>query len=1308
MKIVLLILNLFVLVACGSQNPPKMRSEIRLSAEDREQIKECSTLDLTQTPLAQKNALQLFRCLKWSKEYGSLYSELSKINEQNWNHLTSPLNDFIFKNEDNKLKLLRFMITLKESGDLESMKASTEKILKIPGIITTLKNVLQKTQKSSELQSLLNFVYQHPEYIFSLSTVARYALYPYSLDSQKDLGFYLKSFWNNKDYLNHRHLAINALMKSISTFEEKETHKILGALYYPNPQNPWLMALLASPFTNRQDYIDVLTYPIFNYPEISDDSKILMNFKNDSPYCQSKTGKEAGIKIVFEQETYNMMKSLVMESPDVFMNRLIESFSKVRLVHKTCSFDPEYDSVDYALGTSHKNLMKGLTGFLQNGMGYYFLKLSTSSLFDEKDTSTSTTLVEVLASDFANEFLKAQVAIKDHESFMPLISATYDYAKNLPLEVLTKAYPILKDVLDKPSLLKDVAGLWQSLDEKDQKNLLALMDQFLDKDLNFYPMINLMVKLQDELPEMFPLLVENALDTQENQQKSLGFIIEVLTALEKEDVQNDVIKMINAPALDTMITLLQSGLKAFKIEEVVPQEKTDYVFAKYDAKEYEKSINCIKSYYDLLKTHEQVIFKIPGECRSLGKLPYVTKMMGWLEDAELKFKYNFSTETLFSQYGMLSQDMLHMSMSQMIILKQVLDKSVDVHNMHEFVSLLKSNIEDNHLLTLLDSLIGFLGKHILKEAVFKDIIKTVATTSEQDVKMLLTSSHDLLTQYVRFNNNATFKVIPSCRQSFPKDFGAYPYCYKQDYLEAHVFSMLDILKRKFGNSPRLIEIMLETFYPEKGIEIPFHPKKKKKKFEASKRMKVISISEFVHFLYDMSDASTDLNIKYHYSKNKSENVKVTTLQAQEIMLRDAAYANNFYGAFFLNSVSSGMVYDKRLKLLKFEVGLLDDLNFILKPIAKLPEESTYLNKNARSAFPALKVVSQNRKDLQGNEYNYSDMIQAFATALVKSSDESVQHYGPLEVDFTFGDKHNGAFFTEMGKASIMSHAARYLRARIGNDYNAFAQNQDFKNIDNRLMKLVSLPVIKNTAVTVLDKYYKSNNDIISVMLTDAISKVDSLDALTLRKLEQTTWNMLSLVSRSDLRDGALDPLMKDLPSIIELYPLAKKYLPKEAKIEDMILDLYKLSAYLNKDSSKQPMINTMLKIALASATKSSVVHDLVAMIKKDPAYFIPELYKNYKMIRDTLVKMDLNSLGRIVNIISEMSRHPKFSMAAALMDGDSESVMKMKIDWLTKFVYFLSLEEEGKTNLNKALTTLLESSDELEKMLDELTQLIKF
>ena len=108
-------LLLILLVSCNEELP-KVRIDRQVEA-----LESCRETVFVGSITSHKNFMNLMKCLRWHQELPTLFGEIKKIDQDDWNFLTGPIDQMFFVKgaSENMDKLFSFLYQSNTNGQLK-------------------------------------------------------------------------------------------------------------------------------------------------------------------------------------------------------------------------------------------------------------------------------------------------------------------------------------------------------------------------------------------------------------------------------------------------------------------------------------------------------------------------------------------------------------------------------------------------------------------------------------------------------------------------------------------------------------------------------------------------------------------------------------------------------------------------------------------------------------------------------------------------------------------------------------------------------------------------------------------------------------------------------------------------------------------------------------------------------------------------------------------------------------------------------------------------------------------------------------
>jgi hypothetical protein len=414
------------------------------------------------------------------------------------------------------------------------------------------------------------------------------------------------------------------------------------------------------------------------------------------------------------------------------------------------------------------------------------------------------------------------------------------------------------------------------------------------------------------------------------------------------------------------------------------------------------------------------------------------------------------------------------------------------------------------------------------------------------------------------------------------ELGADP-CLKVETVTRQLVDLARILKRKneFGNS--LAKELVAWIHPEGGIEIPFGKK--------TTAVHKTSLDEIIRFLNDLSSKTTQKSFIYK-TATSSTVVDGTVLDRLEVVIRDIAFVNNFYGAYFKNDVAGAKKYQEDVRSSEKLLVMLDRSSGVFRSANGLPDDSKHRLKNVRAAYSSLVELDDPYLQADGTTRRYGPMIQSLLTAVARSSKVRTQSFNPYRVpEERVVEGHNGLFLTKVVELSGLRHLSSYVRERFDDKLSALS-SRDFQKINNHLIGRHKVPQLQKALQRVLDRYLDNDRRQLNLMIEDIVRFGSTLSTEELKILEEITFKGLVLLSDKKINQQSFDDLADLIELSIEHWPEIRRVLVKIKQRKEL---LQVMNTLLDRIVSQPELINRFVQTLKGS--KLLNLGDLRAMLQ---------------------------------------------------------------------------------------------------------------
>jgi len=584
-------------------------------------------------------------------------------------------------------------------------------------------------------------------------------------------------------------------------------------------------------------------------------------------------------------------------------------------------------------------------------------------------------------------------------------------------------------------------------------------------------------------------------------------------------------------------------------------------------------------------------------------------------------------------------------------------------------------------------------------------------------------------------------------------------CEDKEGIYKGIKNLLVYLSRSNGDKrPTAVGQLVTSAISEQGLRVPYD--------RDDQILKRMSLKETMEMMYRLTDKSIDVNTKKYpyYPKGVRPNKvepedylqPMTTMERIEVTIRDVRFDMNYLGAHYQNAVARSIDYDKVVK----SKGKLFKTCLSIKFCGKFFSRDQYrMGVNAIETYYGL---------LDANvHFGYGNYMKGLLSIVVGSSSKIAASDAIVRVRDTAVpyiqtkkqlEKHNGVILTELAMLSAFSNGGRVLRDRVGRtekDFEKFLDSKGLNLVNQKMLEGFDRNGGEKAAIELIQKLLTVKTPEGRLIHQDLVDFLYDLDYPTLKFVERTISDMLVVFSyvgvppwvpkekRDDVLfkryiDSNYYDLFKYLSKIVELYPALKSKFPKRADGSEIkILDVLKAISSplrffrenLEKENSNYYValnefflgLNKVLFVPDSKAKQKGM--DFLLSFISNPDE-IGELYMNIRSLYALLDSMhqveQKGSFKEIATNVEKLNKTERINFEALreylnhtardenCIQGDGTARIcsnNPHFDELAKLNnYVLRRDMAGKTNLEKAITTLLiDERDNLTNLVNDFT-----
>jgi hypothetical protein len=1100
-----LLLVMAALVSCTGQNPAQLKSPQTF----KQTIKpSCSDLVMDGNILTKKNLINIFNCSGWDKKYPHLNQSLSTMNESDITTAMTPFNSTFLENKNQRNKLINVLSDSESRGQLQEVGKILEKsIFVYKAFIPVTQFVSDAKLNDEEKVNLIRFFSKSNDKngndLESLSRILSY-LSKY----KRELNKLLEVTGTEKN----QNRIITVVDEILSQMGDKEWGDV-AKLFSDEKNNS---ALLNWSQSSLKGYPEILINILIE-PDFSKNLRKLNDTIEKGVTCKNKA-HEFPFKVNVAGELVQVIDSLKWEDKTELEKVLLHGLTKYLAFQEFCQERKEQQGL-----SAFHNVLNYAMDAMESEADYQFIK-NLHLIFEESPfrflSFLSTDSFDVLTTHLS-DLDKNKLSVKFAEIFFQIVSQM----EPRDLEFLGSISRDLSlDYKSKTSFIQSFGVYWKSLKQEEKLQIIKLMTLLLDEEI--HPEIA--IEFVNDLLKTFPDFTAN-FDLALDHENYLQSVQNILDNLDDEVSQKELSQLLSENGIFEVISVLTQNKKVkpldTKKKEIVhPISKT--LIERPDLRKASQTRLCfneLSSAYNNSADYYQLVNDLPSSCRSvLGAAGFVGQIYLWMNQSHEEFKKNIGIVDFHTAQSVWSPGMLH------FIFSAAVQANLNLRSTSG-ASGIAPNIDEIHSFLTHPSMLEGIHHFSL---VFESIHKVVNLDEHFKMYVELKKDHglkenskDLFQLLTPAPSYLSFKKLGKCGD-LKTTQGVEP-CQDEIKKEEQWLHLLRILKRKNENGVSLIQELLNWLHPQGGLAVTTD-KNESRKFKTN-------LDEVVRFLYDLSSHKTKKSFNF-YKNGKSHVETGTTIERLEVLIRDIGFLNNFYGAYFKNTVSQANDYAKEIDQSKILLSLMKKSGPVFRVSGVFPKETKEKLKNIRETYSSLAEVAKFYPQEEGHLKSYSNFIQGLLSTIQKSSLLKTQNFNPYKYpDEKIVEGHNGIFLTQVVQMSGLRQMANILRTANNNSI-SFIHSSDFKQVNQYLIARHDLADIKKVAQSILDKYLDSPRGELNLFIHDLIYLSSRLDAKDEQKVLEVLSKSLILLSSPDLENSQIKFLAGLFELIIANWP----------------------------------------------------------------------------------------------------------------------------------------------------------------------------
>ena len=1195
------IIGILILVqSCTGQKP----AELKNSTTPRRAVKaSCSNMEFEGQVLSKKNVLNILDCTGWAKQYPDLNQAIGQSDEASVNKALKVINDSFFNTKAQRKAFYETIAEAEARGELDSLELILKKSLLDHRIVGQVNNALNKehmnlTERADFMKVVSSSNDENLKVVRAIKHIAQ------AFELNKSTIHALLSDEEKENLVPKVGSLLNDFSKNMDSQSWKHLSKIIFS--DGSPMQRWAV--------EGQGKDLKLLLNVIEEPDFFKDVSFLHNSLSSGINCTNRANSE-DFNINVAQELKQKIDGLRSKSKNEFQQMLLHGLTKYLAFQEFCEETRRQQGIQ-----SFYKVLKHAFSVLPSHHDYQFLKRIHQIFGNDRYVFLS-----FLSSKSFSSLRDLLINLRANGSDDEFVEALYGVLADLSEKDLQAVSEVLAEISDANSKTaiwqKSWSKLWDGLKTEEKDKFIQFLGLFLSEEINPSETLNLLEQVLGKFPEFSENLSENLND--EQFQNSLRYLIHLMS---DERVQNDLSGFLSNKGLFEFIEILTQEYKK-PIPRAQALEPVTHAPSPYVSDpETTSSLNTQACFYDLSKTYEKntsyynLVNNLPDTCLNvLGEVGFVGQIYLWMNTSEKYFRGR-GIDDFHSGTGVWAPGMLQFIFSAAVKADFALISKSGKKGILENIDSIHATLVDERLLETLHQ--------------FSQVYKTVDSKLSpgleprllkfldgKDDKVLNQLTADGLLLLKKSEPVVEIKIVPTKCSDISPELGTDP-CLDSAYVKEQLVDMVRILRKPNEKNVTLAKELVKWLHPEGGIALPFGKK--------TTHTHKTSIDEVLRFLNDLSSEKTSKEFTY-LTANSSKRVKGTVLDRLEVVIRDIAFTNNFYGAFFKNDVAGAKDYRKDVIASEKLLMMLDRSGGVFRTFGGLPNDSKYRLKNVRSTYSSLIEVSDEYVQADGSKRNYGAFTQSLLAMISNSSKVSTQDFNPYRVaSEKVVEGHNGWFLTKTVQLSGLRHLSSFVRSHF--DENLSALNTDaFKQINRNLIARHDLTKVQTAVQKMLDKYLDKDRNQMNMMLEDGVDFVNSLSDEEQKVIEEIAVKGLMLLSDEKVETANIEKAAELIELTTKMWPEIRKIL---IGVKDRRLDFLNLLNEFMDNLVQHPEELNRLISTLVNADLVSMA-ELEKMLFQDDAFIdqITSFMNQLILMRD--LNSDLNWHETVTAIFSQ-------------------------------------------------------------------------
>lgn len=740
MKLISLIIILLLAISCsksGKSVSKNVKEEFYLNNKSTS----CSRVNLYKNVASKNNILSLFKCLKYEREFPSIYTALESTEEKKFQVFNKALSKTFFRSTDSRNKLFSSIIEKNTKASSMSMSQMLTSFISKRSNTQALANAL-KVLEDENIYINENFL---KNYLVFMGTL--------NADTEQSRKEITEKF-STKDHAKFT-LFIQTFFEDVllsKDFERENFGSFIG-------KGNWFVELIK--FLDLESLKKIIFFTI-EKPELVEGVQIYEQAVNHNKYnCFDKSKSY----VVDHKVEYQwQIENLFYQNREEFENELVSLVTRFNLYNQICN--------DEEFVPKTRKLLRSFIDYISISGGFEIMKeLAKVSLLREENTFL---LIDFFLSKSYKELEDVLRPFVNDKSFS---LGVYRLLRSLKSEQLQNIVLILKS-LDQNSVI-ELIKLWDNLSDSNKKSLIAYVTDMFVTQKNILPTFKFLNSINREQPESFIRFLKLAL--KKNSYASLRYFVNLAN---EDKIREELLTLFDEEHMFKLLSILQ------KRERKVSLKQKEIRSRNIEPLLRETKENCLSLLVAMQEKEnlEYLISNYPLNCLGNEKKEenFSLKIIRWAKS--LNFHFNqFSNRHIVGEKSFLDQKMMHF-LHQMVhvttkyvrsendfsketvnTVKDFLFDEKGISSLERVIKKLSIYEDEDKVLSRLMSLIPNNEKHIEND--FRYTLKLLEMLSRRNESFLCKIKKDkcnlnigllkkqLLKKGIRFNRELILKLF---------------------------------------------------------------------------------------------------------------------------------------------------------------------------------------------------------------------------------------------------------------------------------------------------------------------------------------------------------------------------------------------------------------------------------------------------------------------------------------------------------------------------------------------------------------------